>query len=186
MSKEFMEDRRKALEEQFFAEHNKKLLQKLQEKAAKQAKKESISSVLNITDEQVLDQLVNAGLCCETVMALVLVPMLEVAWADGEIQDNEREAIIRAAEEQGIAKGSIAHDLLESWLKQPIPAEMMETWKSCAGSLKEAIDPAAYQAMRKQAITRARVVAESAGGFLGLSKISAKEKAILEELEAAF
>jgi hypothetical protein len=186
MKREFLEDRRKALEEAFFAEHNKKLLQKLQENAAKVARKEAISKVIDICDDAILDQLVEAGLCCETVVALQLIPLLEVAWADGTIQKEEHDAILRAAEEHGVGKDTVAHELLEGWLSRPIDAKVMQTWKGFIQALKEQIDTDAYTSMKNDAMTLAHKVAEAAGGFLGLSKVSAKEKAMLEELEAAF
>ncbi len=43
------------------------------------------------------------------------------------------------------------------------------------------------QALKEQVIGHARGVAEAAGGFLGLgSKVSSKEKAVLDDLEQAF
>lgn len=186
MTEGFLESRRVALEESFFAKQNEKLLQKLREKAATQAKKEAIASAIGIADDTVLDQLVEAGLCGETAVALYLVPLIEVAWADGEIQRKERGAVIRAAEEQGIKKTSIAHQLLENWLDQPIDPSLMKTWEDFVGGLRETIDANALVAMKQRIVGQARAVAEAAGGFLAIGKISAKEKAMLARLEGAF
>ena len=184
--REFMEIRKKALEEAFFSKHNEKLLKKLREKAEKQAQKEALAEVTGVTDDTVLEQMVANNLCSETVAALYLVPLVEVAWADGEMQDKEREAILRSAEEHGVAKDSVAHELLESWLSRAPGAELLVTWKGCVEAMRDSLDTKAFTAMRDGMLGRAREVADAAGGFLGLSTISAKEQAMLEELEAAF
>lgn len=184
--KEFLEIRRKALEEAFFADHNEKLLQKLRDKAAKTAQKQSLTGVTGINDDAVLDQVIKVGLCSETVAALYLVPLVEVAWADGEIQAKEREAILRSAAEHGVDTGTVAYALLESWLDHPPQPALLETWKGCVAAVASSLDDHAFAVLRDTMLERARAVADAAGGFLGLSKISAKEQAMLEELAAAF
>jgi hypothetical protein len=111
--------------------------------------------------------------------------MVEVAWADGEIQDEERRAILRAAAERGIAPGSINHQLLDNWLRrQPTPV-LIEAWKHYARALLGQLGPEEQRVMRERTIGSARAVAEAAGGFLGLGSISAVEKATLQDLESA-
>jgi len=185
MSKGFMESRRVALEESFFAEHNEKLLEKLRAAAKERKTKEAISAILGIDDDAVLQQLVDVGICEETVVALYLVPMIEVAWADGEIQGKEREAVLKAAAEHGIERDSIASELLGSWLQQPIDKELLGVWEGLAQALKDDLAPDAMQATRARIIGSARAVAEAAGGILGLGKISPEERKMLERLETA-
>jgi len=43
----------------------------------------------------------------ETVLALQLVPLAAVAWADGKIEPREREAVLKAAAAQGIEEPEI-------------------------------------------------------------------------------
>ena len=77
--------------------------------------------------------------------------------------------------------------LLEGWLAAAPDPGLLAAWKLYVGSLRGAMEPAAFSALREQIVGGARQVAESAGGFLGLvDKISAREVAVLEELEASF
>ncbi len=42
---------------------------------------------------------------------LSLVPLIAVAWADGEIQDNERTAILQGAHGKGLEEGTAGYEL---------------------------------------------------------------------------
>ena len=56
MSKEFLGDRRAALEEAFFAKKDRELLQRLRELDQARQTKEGLSAASGITDESVLEQ----------------------------------------------------------------------------------------------------------------------------------
>src|SRR5690606_26860332 len=108
MSSEFLDDRRKSLEDEFFHKESQKDLAKLREKLAKQNSKDELRKASGMEDEAVLDRLVELGIGADTIAALSLVPLIKVAWADGAVQDREREAILQGAEDKGITKDSPA------------------------------------------------------------------------------
>jgi hypothetical protein len=176
----------KALEESFFAKESERLLAKLRQEAARQKKREVLAEALKLDDDEVLDHLVGLDLSPEAVVAFSLVPLVEVAWADGQIQPKEREAILRAAEERGVTPGSVNRELLENWLRKRPDPGLLDVWRHYCKGLLKALDPDERALMRERVIGNARRVAESAGGFLGLGSISEAEKSVLEELETAF
>lgn len=176
----------KALEESFFAKENQKLLARLQEEAARQRKREVLAEALRIDDDHILDHLVDLDLSPEAIVAFSLVPLVEVAWADGEIQPKERAAILRAAEERGVTPDSTNHELLENWLRERPDARLLEVWRRYSTALLNELDPDERSTMRERLLGNARRVAEAAGGFLGLGSISDAEKAVLEDLESTF
>ena len=178
--------RGKELEDSFFARENARLLTKLREEAAKEEKRKEFRAALNVANVQLLDALIALGVAPETLVALSLVPLVEMAWADGSIQDRERGAILKAAEERGVAVGSPTHDLLENWLKTKPGSELLDVWVKYVGELKSSLDASAFEQLKEAALGRARAVAEAAGGFLGVGSISAAEKSMLEKLEWAF
>ena len=178
--------RAKELEEGFFVQENARLLAKLREEAAKEEKKKEFRTVLNVQNEELLDALIELGVEAETLVALSLVPLVEVAWADGAIQDKERAAILKAAEERGVTPGGATHDLLENWLKMKPRPELLEVWRGYTEELMASLQGAARDQLKSSSLGRARAVAEAAGGFLGLGSISAAEKKMLEQLERAF
>jgi tellurite resistance protein len=184
MSDQILGDRGKALEEMFFARESENLRKNLQEKEEVRDKKEALSSSSGITDDAVLEQLVALDIRSDTLAALSLVPLVEVAWADGTIDDSERSAIMSAAEDSGINDESAA--LLDGWLVTQPGSEVLSAWKDYVSTLTSKMDTAARDKLEQELLGRARMVAESAGGFLGIGSISPEEKDKLEELGRAF
>lgn len=175
------------LEASFFAEENAKLLGKLREEAKDKERRDALRAALRIDDERVVDALVELDLYPETVVAFGLIPLIEVAWADWEIQSKEREAVLKAAFDRGIEPGSTTSELLENWLLRKPGPEMLETWKHYVAVIVEKMDPNNRALIRDGVMAQAKGVAEAAGGFLGFgSKISDAEQKVLDDLAAAF
>src|SRR4029453_17743740 len=78
---------------------------------------QELSLASGITDRAVLRLLADLEVSSSVVAALALVPLVEVAWADGELAPEERASVLRASEAQGIRPGSRAHGLLASWME---------------------------------------------------------------------
>jgi len=174
----------KALEDSFFARENARLLEKLKEKEIEAAKRQAFKDA-NIDSEQLIDALMALEIKPSAMAALSIVPLVAVAWADGEIQPKEREAILKAAAEGGIEKGSANFELLENWLKQKPGPELMSTWKGYAHAIEERLDSVVGNELRERLMTRTTAIANAAGGFLGLGAISKTEQAVLDKLEHA-
>jgi hypothetical protein len=180
-------DRRKALEEQFFTKQNERLRQQLRESQQKQASREALARVAGDAHPEVLDKLVELGIGPETWAALEIVPLIEVAWADAQLDEKERSAVLAAAETNGITPGSPGHELLEDWLTHRPDARLLGAWGEYIVGLCADLDPAQKHALRDEILGRARSVAEAAGGFLGLgNKISREEEVVLQQLAKPF
>lgn len=187
MSEAFLGDRGKSLENAFFASQQAQLLQNLREEEASQTRREALCAASGITDEAVLDQLTALDIQSETVVAVALVPLVAVAWADNSLDDQERRAILSGAQEAGLHTNHTSYHLLESWLADPPSMELVATWKAYIGALLQTLSSEAVETLKRDVLGRAQAVAEASGGFLGLgSKISRAEQDILTELEQAF
>lgn len=186
MSSDYLEDRRKSLEEEFFHKESQKDLEKLREKLAKQTSKEELKKASGMEDDAVLDRLVELGIRADTVVALSLVPLIKVAWADGEIQDREREAIMHGAEGKGIDKDSTAAELLKKWLHKKPDESLFTAWAAYIKTLCAELTSEQTTILKTQVTRFARVIAESAGGFLGIGRISNEEKEALAWIEQIF
>jgi len=170
----------RALEKAFYTKENARLLEQLREKKQRTALRE----VVQIEDDAFLDRLIELGINSEAVLALKLVPLLAVAWADGILDNRERDAIIKAAEEKGVSPETSGHQLLETWLSRRPDRELFESWKRYVRSIWETFTDEERRQMRKTTLDWALAVAESSGGFLGLiSKVSPAERAVIKELE---
>jgi hypothetical protein len=184
---EILSDRRKALEEQFFRKQEAELVAKLRVKQEREGAKKSLAEVSGISDQAVLDHLLNVGVDARTSAALTLVPLVEVAWADGKLEDAERKAVLQAAESCGIRTGGESHQLLESWLTHRPDQQLRTAWVEYAKAACASMNAAEKERLKSELLGRARRVAEAAGGFLGLGpKVSRAEEITLAELHKAF
>src|SRR6185436_4385506 len=95
-----------------------------------QQSREELRKASGMTDDAVLDQLVALGLRSNTIAALSLVPLIQVAWADGAIQDNERTAILQGAHGKGLEEGSDGYELLQRWLERQPGDELFTAWEA--------------------------------------------------------
>ncbi len=186
MSEEFLYERRKALEDSFFRNKDCELLKQLKEQLALELKRKELAAVSGFTDVELLDRLVRLDLGNDALAALSLVPLVRVAWADGKLSDKEREAILHATLETGIAKHSPSYECLMAWLEEKPDGELFQAWKDYVQALRETLSDADRLALRDGLVHRAREVAAAAGGFLGIGKISETEQAELDRITAAF
>ena len=186
MERDNLNNAARTLEDAFFAKENARLLQQLRERARHQERRAAMREVVRVDDEGLIDHLIALGLEPETVLALQLVPLAAIAWADGGIEPRERDAVLNAAAADGVKPDSVAGQMLDSWLKQRPGMELVDAWKRHVRALWPSLSPKERDEIRASALERARSVAEAAGGFLGLtSRVSAEEKAVLDDLARA-
>jgi hypothetical protein len=171
------------LEEQFFAQMDQLLLDKLRAERSATETAEAIMRVTGITDEKVAAELANVGITIETLTAFRLVPLVAVAWADDRLEDNEREAVLQAAEKSGIDPAEPAMAILRSWLTKRPNAELLNAWCHYSKSLAASLSGANRAVLQKEILEQASTVARSSGGMLGFGSISPSEKAIIDRVE---
>lgn len=180
-----LEKRRRALEEAFFNKYNDELLAKLRAKEQAAKDKQELSAATGIHDDEILDALRSLGVRATTLAALAIAPLVLIAWRDGKMEKHERLAILRAAEEQKMDRTSPGFQLLEKWLENRPGDELVLTWKGYVAALRDHLPAPAFAALREDILARTRTVADSAGGFLGLGRISKEKKELLARIEEA-
>ncbi len=185
-SHDIFEERRKALEEAFFAKRNQQLLQKLKSDMDASRKREVLKCASGIDDDALLDRLLKLGITTETLAAMTLAPLVIVAWADGKLNERERHAILSAAADEGVTHGSVCQHLLSDWLETAPEGEFFELWQSYVKALLRTLDADEQAKLRDAVLGRSHRVAKAAGGILRLGSISASEQAKLDEIAKAF
>ena len=186
MADNTLEERGRALENQFFDKENKQKLAAMKAKLEGQQSREELRKASGMTDESVLDRLVALGLKANTIAALSLVPLIHVAWADGAIQDNERNAILQGAHGKGLESGTDGYELLQTWLKRKPQDELFTAWESYIKALTGQLNEEQNRLLKNQIVGFAKMVAAAAGGILGFGKVSGDEEKVLNRIEAAF
>src|SRR4029450_3731433 len=108
---EILRDRGRSLEDEFFRREDKRLTERLNELRAAEATREALGKASGITKPAGLEKLRALGIRAETAAALSIVPLVEVAWADGALDAKERRVVVERA---GIDRDSTAGALLEA------------------------------------------------------------------------
>ena len=186
MSGDFLTDRRRALEASFFLKRNQKLLEDLKQQMATEADIGALADASGVQDESLLQELVGMGITSETLAALSLVPLVEVAWADGKVAGQEREAVLKAAEDTGVQPDSAARKLLEEWIDEGFDPELRKSWQDYVAALVPTLSAPQKSRLKQELIGRAEQVASAAGGMLGLNKVSAAEREVIDTLASSF
>jgi hypothetical protein len=187
MSDEIFWDKKNPLEEAFFAAENEKLRQRLLAANEEKSQREALSAASGISDDAALNRLVSLNIRSDTLAALSVAPLVLVAWADGSIDDGERNAVLAGAESAGIGRQSVPYQLLEGWLTTPPSRDLLPAWTDYILAVSARLDVGDRQVLMAELLGRARRVAEVTGGFLGLGqKVSTAEEAVLAKLQGAF
>ena len=186
MSEVTLEERGRALENQFYEKENQQKLAAMKHKLDAQQSKDELRKASGMSDDAVLDRLVALGLRANTIAALSLVPLIQVAWADGTIQDNERTAILQGAHGKGLEEGSDGYDLLQGWLQRKPADELFTAWEAYIKALASQLNDEQNRLLKNQIVGFAKMVAAAAGGILGFGKVSSTEEQVLHRIEAAF
>jgi len=180
------EERRKGLEEAFFKERDQVLLDRLKGELETFEERQRIAHVSGIVDQSILLDLVKAGVRAESLLAMRLIPMVEVAWCDGVVAPQERAAVLNAAASLDIHPGSAPYAVLEQWLQQRPEASVITAWKEYVRELAKQLPKETVAKMRQHMVDRCTRIAAAAGGFLGLAAISKHEQAEIDEFAKAW
>jgi hypothetical protein len=174
--------RGRALEDDYFRRKDQELLEKMRQEVAAKKTQEALGATTGLTDPALLEELQALGFTLDTVCLLPLVPMLQVAWAEGGVSQAERDLIQLFADNRGIAAGSPANAQLNDWLAHRPSDEvfagagrlihaMLATGAEVVGDLS-AVDLVEY----------CEKVAAASGGIFGLGRLSGEERTLLASL----
>lgn len=173
------------LENLFFAKKDAKLLSIRRAEQTLEQRKADLHEITSLSAETI-NELIENGIDQHTLKVASLIPLLAVAWADHNLDQKEVKSILRAAQVEGIKDDSDEYGLLEHWLnKEPEPS-LFQAWKHLIAESVQNLSADEVQSLKTQVLELTQKVAEADGGFLGFASVSAEEKGILQEIEAAF
>ena len=181
------EERRKALEEQFFKQHDEKLIQQMKDASLHEATRDELKALTGITNPKILSALADLKVGGAAVLVMSLYPLVEVAWADGTIDQAERAVLLELSASIGLKPGSPGFDYLTKWLAKRPESVWHPLWADYTRALSAMMTPDDRSLLKATILGRARVVAEASGGFLGVAwRMSEAEHDVLTQLEKAF
>jgi hypothetical protein len=181
-----LDERSRALEAAFFPSHASDYRDAIRLREQEIAAVGALREASGISEERILRRLAALGIRAETLAALTMIPIVEVAWADGLMDVKERDAILVGAESVGIEPGSPSHGLLRIWTEDRPAPDLLAAWREFISALGLELEPGERSRLAEKLVGRARAVAEAAGGILGVDPVSPEEARVLAGLERAF
>lgn len=170
----------RTLENDYFRKQDQELIEGLRRKAEKQAEDEKLMQAFGIRDRDLVQELADLGLTLETFGLLHLVPLIQVAWADGSVSQKEREKLLEIASLRGIHVGGPGCDQLVGWLHQKPSGRFFD---ACLRGIQAVLRHKALAeatSLQSDLVSHCTRVALASGGFLGLgSRISEEEQRLL-------
>lgn len=184
---DMLHSRGRAFEEAYFHERDAELVQALRRKLTAEETEKVLTKAIGLADELSIKDVTRIDAGVQVLTAMALLPLVEVAWCDGEVEPQERDAILKAASEFDMEPDSAVYKMLQSWLERRPTPEALAAWKDYVQAICATVEPNTVAKMKAGVIGRAEKIAKSAGGILGFgSKISAKEQSCLDDLAKSF
>jgi len=189
MTKDAFKDRERGLEEEFFRKSDAQLIEKMRDKAHLDEIVAELAKVLQVENPDLLRRVRDLGIDRSTGSALIVAPLVQVAWAEGKVTDKERETVLRLAASRGIEKGSPAEAQLLAWLdRRPSDAVFQTAIEVIKSSLSH-LSPQEREQRIASIVDACREVSEASGGIaksLGLgSGVSSEERSALDVVTKA-
>ncbi len=137
-----------------------------------------------MTDAELGEALRVLGMDRESWRALPLLPLVQVAWADGRVQDSEREFILALATDRFSLEDE-GRRLLRNWLHHPPSSAYVRDGHLALLELcRHASTPVGPETLQ-DVISFAQQVAQAAGGFYGFGAVGRAEAEIIEQIAQA-
>jgi tellurite resistance protein len=185
--KDLLKERERGEEADYFRRQDAKLIEEMRKHAHLGDIAKALAAKLRVDDAELLRRVTELGLNQETGAAILLAPLVQVAWAEGGVTEAERAVVLEMAASRGLTTGMPAHDKLLEWLRQRPSDELFETAMEVM-RVGFSVLPAAERDERIKGLVAAcrRIAAASGGGLarlLGVADgVSGEESAVLDAI----
>ena len=175
-------DRGRALEDDYFRRKDRELIEKMRQASAAEHTRRELSSRSGLQDPEMLEELQALGFTPETVALLPLVPLVQVAWAEGGVSDAERRLIQQLARTRGIEEGSDADRQLANWLSNRPGSQVLASASRLIRAMLDAPSGGADTLTADDLVKYCEDIAAASGGILGINRVSSAERALLSTI----
>lgn len=175
-------ERGRALEEDFFRKRDRELLDRMRQASAAEAAQRELSAKSGVHDSQMLQELQELGFTPETVVLLPLVPLVQMAWAEGGVSDAERKVILQVARTRGVDEGSVADHQLAAWLANRPDSQVFASASRLIRAMLDSADSGALPLTADDLVKQCEQIAAASGGMFGINRVSSEERTLLTAL----
>jgi hypothetical protein len=172
--------KKRAQEEDYFQKKDRELIEQMRKRAKVQEQLRELGEQVGVTDPELSRELAELGFTPETVKLLPLMPVLEMAWAEGGVTGAERKLVVDLARGRGIEAGSTADGQLTDWLDRRPDDSVFRR----AGRLISALFESGgrFDVTPDDIIKYCEAVADASGGLFGIHRVSSDERTTLSRI----
>lgn len=167
-------------EEEYFRKQDRDLIEKMRKAAAAEQARRELEGKTGLHDSGLLSELQDLGFTPHTVSLLPLVPVVQVAWAEGGVSKAEHDLIVALARARGIAAGTDADRQLTEWLTHRPHAEVFRRATRLIRAMLESGE--ARDLSADDLVKQAERIAAASGGMFGIGRVSAEERTLLGQI----
>ena len=178
-------DRGRALEEEYFRNKDRELVEKMRRAAVAEQARTELGRSTGVTDPEVLKELQDLGFTPDTVVLLPLVPLLEVAWAEGGVSKAESDLILKLARTRGVLTGSAADARLQDWLRERPSSAVFAHAGRLIRAMLESHSAQVADVTPDDLLRYCEQIAGASGGIFGIGRISPEERTLLAGITEA-
>lgn len=179
-----LHERGRALEDEYFRRKDRELIEKIRQKTAAEDAERALGASTGVSDPEVLRELQALGFTPDTVALLPLVPVLQIAWAEGGVTPVERHLLEKFANARGVAPGSPADAQLMDWLANKPSDDVFRGAARLTRALLASGSDVLADLSVDSLVEQCEQVASASGGILGLGRISDEERVLLASIAA--
>ena len=184
--KEWLGDREHALEEEYFWRKEHELVARLREESRRAQARRALGNQLGHAGEPLVRSLQDAGFTDANLGLLHVVPLVEVAWADGAVSAPERHRILAMAAQHGIQPNTQSGAQLTAWLDERPDEHLFDMAVAAIRFLlHQEKDQDTRTSVANDLVQCCTKVAQATGETLGLVRVSHNERDCLARLRQA-
>lgn len=174
--------RKRKLEEDYFRKQDQELIERMRRAAILAEERDALEAKTGVHDADLLKDLQELGFHPDTVVLLPLVPLVQVAWAEGGVSPQERALIVDLARKRGVEQGSAADRQLSQWLADPPEAAVFMRAGRLIRAMLDAGSHETEDLSPEDLVKYCENIAAASGGLLGIGRVSAEERTLLKRI----
>jgi hypothetical protein len=170
-------------EAEYFHQLDFELLETFRTRAGSEERRMRLAEASRINEPAILAALEKLGYDQTTVTLLFVVPLVQVAWADGSVSQSERDHIIAIASLRGVNENSPAYERLMAWLDRQPPDEFFQGTLNAIEAVLSSLPPIERKACKQALLLCCRDTAAGPCRLFGrMSRVCAAKRKVIEEI----
>jgi len=185
--KDLFKERERGEEAEHFRREDARLIEKMRARARIGEIAQALAAKLRIDNAELLRRVADLGLDHETGPAILVAPLVQVAWAEGSVSHAERRSVLEQAAKRGVTPGTPVYEKIVEWLEHRPSDALFETAMEVMRVGFSVLPEAERDERIRGLVAACRKVAEASGGglawLLGIGEsVPADESRVLDEI----